>query len=510
MKNILILLSLSVITAFWGCNNSNNSHGHSHDVINAHDTSNQPHDHGDEGIMLSYTLFQDNYELFVEFPVMVIGQKSVFAAHFTDLSTFKPLEDGKLTVSMVQGNKGIRHKVEQPFKPGIFNPALLPKSAGTYDLTFELDADAQKHKFLIRGVQVYENVDKANNFEVEAGGHDEVVFLKEQAWKTDFETKEIIPQEFYTVITTSAVVKADPESKITHNAPIKGSVNLYKVTGESVKTGDLLAVIKDDAVIDNLASKLTESKITYENSRVEYDRSVPLLEKQLISKKDFLEIASKFRRDSLAYFQRLYNIPAQGLRLTAQIDGYVSAIHIENGQFVDLGGSILTISNNSRLLIEAKVNQSDLSIVNGIHDANFKFGKSDEVIQLSDLNGKILTKNAFVSEATNRIPVIFSITGHDKIVPGMYIEAFIKSSPIKDAIVIPVTAVIEEQGLHYVFVQSGGESYEKRTIHIGGDDGKEIQVLGGLLKGERIVTKGAYHIKLASLAGDLPLHGHTH
>jgi len=36
------------------------------------------------------------------------------------------------------------------------------------------------------------------------------------------------------------------------------------------------------------------------------------------------------------------------------------------------------------------------------------------------------------------------------------------------------------------------------------------EVVSGLKAGDRIVTTGAYQVKLAAMAGDLPIHGHTH
>jgi membrane fusion protein, heavy metal efflux system len=42
------------------------------------------------------------------------------------------------------------------------------------------------------------------------------------------------------------------------------------------------------------------------------------------------------------------------------------------------------------------------------------------------------------------------------------------------------------------------------------NDGVLTEITSGLSVGERIVTKGAYQIKLAAMSRDLPAHGHTH
>jgi membrane fusion protein, heavy metal efflux system len=51
---------------------------------------------------------------------------------------------------------------------------------------------------------------------------------------------------------------------------------------------------------------------------------------------------------------------------------------------------------------------------------------------------------------------------------------------------------------------------KKEKSNLGGNDGKIVQVISGLKEGERVVTKGAYAIKLASASGAIPEHGHSH
>jgi multidrug efflux pump subunit AcrA (membrane-fusion protein) len=92
----------------------------------------------------------------------------------------------------------------------------------------------------------------------------------------------------------------------------------------------------------------------------------------------------------------------------------------------------------------------------------------------------------------------------------MFLEAFLLTGNKENAVVVPLEALTEEQGFYYVYVQTGGESFIKRQVVPGASDGFRTEIIGGLSAGERIVTKGAFQVKLAAMAGDLPLHGHTH
>jgi multidrug efflux pump subunit AcrA (membrane-fusion protein) len=70
--------------------------------------------------------------------------------------------------------------------------------------------------------------------------------------------------------------------------------------------------------------------------------------------------------------------------------------------------------------------------------------------------------------------------------------------------------VLTEAGRPYVFVQLGGESFVRRFIEVAARDGDVIGVRSGLEPGERVVTRGAYDVQLASAASGLPAEGHVH
>src|SRR5690606_10690823 len=159
---------------------------------------------------------------------------------------------GRLTVSIVKDGKGLRHSVEAPSSPGIFRPALKPKEAGTYQLLFELDSQAGKVTFEIPDLQVYANAEAAAHANEVAHEESEISFLKDQAWKTDYGTQEVRLQPFYTIIHTSARVKGQPQSMVAVNAQTEGQVNLLVVVGQSVKKGELLAVVTSSGLENNL------------------------------------------------------------------------------------------------------------------------------------------------------------------------------------------------------------------------------------------------------------------
>jgi len=509
--SILLVYALYVFFTASSCNAPSQSNdGYGHEQGTESHTHDHDHDHEHDAGELSFLLFSNDYELFVEFPVLIVGQTSTFTAHFTQLSKYKPVAEGKLTVSISNDNNSIRHIVEAPSSPGIFHPALQPKEAGIFTLVFELVSPSGDARFELADIRVFANAKEAAHVNEEREAEDEIAYLKEQAWKTEFTTQNVTLQPFYSVIHTSARVKGQPQSSLALSAQTEGQVNLIAVLGQSVRKGELVAVITSSGIENNLNTKLIESQIAFEKSKADYYRTKPLVEIQLVTQKDYLHIESLYKQDSMRYYQLANQVSQKGLRVTAPIEGFISSINVSNGEFVDRSSVIMHLGSRSQLLIEAYVNQSDFQKVSGIFDANFSFADYKETITLGEINGKVNSNTAFVNENTTRIPVTFSVQNNGKLMPGMFLEAFLKTGRKEQALVVPLSAIIEEQGQYFVFVQTGGESYVKRQVELANNDGILTEITSGLSEGERIVAKGAFQIKLASMAGELPFHGHTH
>jgi multidrug efflux pump subunit AcrA (membrane-fusion protein) len=69
---------------------------------------------------------------------------------------------------------------------------------------------------------------------------------------------------------------------------------------------------------------------------------------------------------------------------------------------------------------------------------------------------------------------------------------------------------VDDSGEPIVYVQAGGESFERRPVQLGIRDGNDIEIRRGLKPGERAVVDGAYAIRLSTLAGGVPEHHHHH
>ena len=96
------------------------------------------------------------------------------------------------------------------------------------------------------------------------------------------------------------------------------------------------------------------------------------------------------------------------------------------------------------------------------------------------------------------------------IIPGSFVEIYLLSYPMENVLSLPVSALTNEMGNFYVYRQLDEEGYQKQEVTLGANNGKEVQVLSGLTPGDRIVTRGAYQVKMASASAAIPGHTHEH
>jgi hypothetical protein len=109
------------------------------------------------------------------------------------------------------------------------------------------------------------------------------------------------------------------------------------------------------------------------------------------------------------------------------------------------------------------------------------------------------------------IPLNIQIDNKGSFIAGSFVEVYLKTLTNTQAIVVPNTALLEEQGNYFVWVQVNPELFEKREVMIGKTDGIDTEIVSGITANERIVSVGAMLIKLAQATGTLDAHsGHVH
>ena len=137
---------------------------------------------------------------------------------------------------------------------------------------------------------------------------------------------------------------------------------------------------------------------------------------------------------------------------------------------------------------------------------------SDEkTYKLSSLNGKLVSWGKSSATDSYYVPVTFEFDHVDNILAGAFAEVYLLADARPDVLSVPLSAIVEEQGVCYVFVQVPGEpdAFLKKEVTTGEDNGERIEIISGVKAGDIVVTKGAYQVKLAATSSVIP-EGHTH
>jgi RND family efflux transporter MFP subunit len=501
MKSTSILIVVFAML-FVGCTDKTaDEHGHEHEA-----GSLEP---------LAYTMYSEKTELFVEFKPLVVGSKSNFAAHFTILGEqFLPLTKGKVTVSLIVDDKGIRHNADSASSPGIFRLGLVPKTAGKGILIFDIKTASYTDQIVIDNITVYPDEHSVLENQIETTVSDEIVYLKEQAWKVEFANAPVIKTAFSDVIKTSGQLLSAPGDEMVIIASASGIINFTgnkTIIGSEVSQNTSLFTISGGNLAENnLDANYKEAKANYDKSKADFERAKELVTDKIISEAAYLRAKNVFDNAQTVFNAIAKNYSESGQSVRSPMTGFVKNILVNEGQFVETGTPLAVVSKNKKLILQASVSQKYFSKLPTISSANFKPIGSEEVFDTKMLNGKIVSYGKSTSANSAFLPITFEIDNIGNLISGSATEVFLKSSAIPNALVIPVSALMEEQGNFYVYVQLGGESFQKREIKIGVSDGENVQVLSGIKEGERVVTKGAYQIKLSSASGELPAHGHEH
>ncbi|KAA6318478.1 Multidrug resistance protein MdtA [termite gut metagenome] len=339
---------------------------------------------------------------------------------------------------------------------------------------------------------------------------EEIKFTKVQAGMAGLQVQTVVPGPFRQVVKTSGQILAAQGDETTVVATSNGVVSFSGVSvadGTAFKSGEVIAVISGKNLLEGDPTE--KVKVEYETALNEYRRAEELVKDKIISAKDFEQIRLRYETVKTAYEAHADNAIPNGVKVIAPLTGYVKNKLVSQGEYVSVGQPIVVISQNRRLQLRAEVPERYYKYLGDMNDAHFKPAYDNSTVyKISELNGSLLSFGKVSNSTSFYIPVTFEFNNAGDIIPGSFVNVYLLSAVQSDVISIPLSALTEEQGLFFVYLQLEDETYKKQEVTLGEEDGERVMVLSGLKSGDRVVVKGAYQIKLA--AGSIMPEGHTH
>lgn len=491
-------------------------------------------EHGHDPEAVAVTHFTDRTELFLEYPPLVVGEESAFAAHLTRLDDFLPVAVGRLTVRLSGGGLPEQtFSVDAPSIPGIFRPVAQPVQAGKRTLELILESPDLSTTHHLGTVTVYpdrRSAAAAVPHEAEAG--DDITFLKEQQWKVDFATAEVQRRRLRASITATGTIKARSNGEALVSAPTAAHLlagETFPRIGARLSRGDALVTIvprvAGEVDVASLELKVQRARSELQLAVRERKRLADLIAQQAAPKKRLNEAESieRIARAELAaatqrldQYQRTLGskdpTKTTGVSVRAPIEGTLAEIRVAPGSYVEEGQPMFHIVKTDRLWLEASVAEADLGRIRDPTGAWFSVEGFDRTFEIDAQSGDQLVAFGNVVDAVRRtVPLVFEFANPDgRLRVGMFAQVHIWTGETVEDVAAPVEALTDEAGQAVVYVIRGGESFERRVLRLGLREGGYIQVRSGLEPGERIVTRGAYLVRLAAASPAEAGHGHAH
>ena len=125
--------------------------------------------------------------------------------------------------------------------------------------------------------------------------------------------------------------------------------------------------------------------------------------------------------------------------------------------------------------------------------------------------GRLVSIGKVLDPQSRTLPITFALDNRTLGIPvGQAIVLHLLMDATAPRPVVPAAAIVDDAGRPIVFVQREGERLERRAVTLGPRSGDVVQITEGVKPGDRVVTKGAYLVRLASLSTSVPAHGHVH
>ena len=494
MKHLSIFFGIISIIIFIGCS-TNDQYSYT--------------ENNDEHPSVAITHWTAKMEIFMEYPVLVKNTTGKFIIHLTFMDDFQPIRDGAVTlVFRHSSGKKFEFYKNKLLREGIFTPILELPIIGKYEFTILYNESRMSELFEIPDFVVYESI-----LDIPTISRDDesgISFLKEQQWKIEFETATTQLKTIRKSIQAVGEVLPRQSQYAEITSPVEGILRIEDnvsmvIPGCRIRKGEVLATL---APLLGAMNSWTDLKLDYEYAKAEYNRAQRLKKKNAISNREFEELKHNYLVQNAGYEDYTQAAHSDLFQIKAPMDGIVTNLIVLPGQKVTAGEKLMTVIDPSIVWLQTNVFEKDY------YEMDTPNGVSITVPGLSsslDLNGKefsLLSMGVTLDPKSRTIPVLLEIAnidGYLKIGQTVQVTLYTTSETLSPA--VKVNAIYEDETNEIVFVHKEGESFEKRIVKTGNRDNGWVAILHGLDKGERVVTKGGYIVKLASTSAAV---GHPH
>lgn len=336
-----------------------------------------------------------------------------------------------------------------------------------------------------------------------------IVFEPEQARAAGLQVVVMKRGPFHAVIPASGSILPAVGEEKTVAATSAGIVTMANglTEGQSVRAGQTLAWVSARNMEDG--DPVEKARIAYEYAKKELQRAQSLADDKIVSDKELRQVQMEAETARTAYMGVMNRVGRNGVGVASPLAGYVKQMLVRPGDYVTAGQPLFVVTQTQRLQLRAEVDERYYSKLSQVRSACFRTASEEASVCIDSLGGKLLAVGRSVAQGNFYIPVTFAFNNVGRFVPGSFAEIWLIGEDRQAVMTVPQTALSEEQGIYYVYVQMSEDHYRKVEVKLGENDGNRVEILQGLKEGDRVVTKGVTQVRLAANSGVVP-EGHNH
>jgi cobalt-zinc-cadmium efflux system membrane fusion protein len=301
----------------------------------------------------------------------------------------------------------------------------------------------------------------------------------------------------------NGLIDVPPQNVVSISFPFGGYlVSTKLMPGMKVFKGQAIAEMQDQSLIQMQQDYLVaKAKVNF--LQKEYDRQKLLNSTKTSSDKVLEQTESEFQTqkilmNSLREKLRMVHIDASSLNenkirrsvmIYSPINGYVSAVHINIGKYVNPSDVLFELINPADLHFAVKVFEKDLPYIQA--GQQLKVNLVNNLQKTFDAEISLISKN--LDGDRSALVHCHFLNATDELLPGMFANATIETKN-REGILVPEDAVVNWGDQHYVFIQKERYQFEMTPVKAGNsvNGSTDIQSPSLNLLEQTLISKNAY------------------
>ncbi|NHZ83342.1 efflux RND transporter periplasmic adaptor subunit [Massilia sp. CCM 8695] len=270
--------------------------------------------------------------------------------------------------------------------------------------------------------------------------------------------------------------------------------------GQTVRKGQVLAVLSSQALAGE-RSALLAAQQRLVLARSVFDRERTLWQQKITAEQDYQQARASLQEAEIATQSARQKLDALGVgagslkqlaryEVRAPIDGVITQKTVAAGESVKEEASLFVVADMSTVWAELSVSARDLETIRQGQNATVRAGAADTVA-----SGTISYVSALVGEQTRAAKARVVLPNPKGVWrPGLPVTVDVVAAELTVPVAVLVEAIQTVNELPAVFGRYG-DHFEARPLVLGRSDGESVEVVSGLLPGEKYAAKNSFLIK---------------